>query len=162
MKSRFPGITSTAVPDSTSFASASSTRRASPSSIFAGPIFMSAREKNIDTQFDFDDNAVGGGFVGAVHRVRDGLVLGFGLSVIDQYQDNARTFPIFIVNWEITGDLRLATSTEGGMYPSLELIFDYDQNKEVAVGVSYRYSRFRLDNDGLAPGGVGQVTDRAE
>lgn len=126
--------------------------------VFGGPIFLQAREDSIEWDIDFDENSLFGGFVGVSNRVDDTLLIGGGFAIIDQYQTRARFVPIFILDWAITSDLRLSTLTASSEeQQGIELIFDLDRNKQIAAGLGYRRSRFRLDGSGVAPDGVGEV-----
>lgn len=85
------------------------------------------------------------------------LILGAGVGVFRQVNDT-KVFPILIVQWQIDDRWRLANPFRAG--PSggagLELAYAFDDNWEAAVGGSYRSYRFRLDDQGIAPNGVGE------
>ena len=46
----------------------------------------------------------------------------------------------------------------GAAITGAELIWDLGRGWEVGLGGRYEYRRFRLDDDGIAPDGVGQET----
>jgi hypothetical protein len=85
------------------------------------------------------------------------LVLGGGVSVFRQI-DETKVFPFLILHWQIDDRWRLANPFRAG--PSggagLELAYAIDDNWEIAGGGAYRSYRFRLDDHGIAPGGVGE------
>jgi hypothetical protein len=85
------------------------------------------------------------------------LALGAGVGVFRQL-DETKVFPVFIVRWQIDDKWRLANPFRAG--PSggagLELVYAINDNWEVAGGAAYRSYRFRMDDQGFAPRGVGE------
>ena len=123
-------------------------------SIFGGPVLQSARESGAD----WGDSFIGGGVLGASYRFTDDLTLGGGLIVVSQIEDDPRLSPIVIVHWKINDSLslenRIGSSASG--QPGIELIYAPLPQWEFAVGGSSQFARFRLDDAGIAPNGVGQ------
>jgi hypothetical protein len=67
---------------------------------------------------------------------------------------------VVIIDWAISDDLRLRSGREGGGLPfsGTELIWSYSNEWEFALGATYRHERrFRLDDSGIAPDGVGRM-----
>ncbi len=123
--------------------------------VFAGPVFQFAREDNVD----LDDSFIGGGVVGATYEVSSALTVGGGIGVVSQIEDDARFFPVIVLEWEISDTLRLTSQTTGAAGRSgLELVYDLGNDWETAIGGSYDFRRFRLDDTGIAPDGVGEET----
>lgn len=95
---------------------------------------------------------------GASYRVSERLTLGPGLGISSELEDDMSIFPLLIVDWEITDNLRLETgghtAAMGG--PGLQLRWTYSPAWEFAIGGRYEKRRFRLDDTGVAPGGVGE------
>ena len=121
--------------------------------LFGGPVFQFAREDSAD----LDDSFIGGGVIGATYEVNSSLTVGGGLGMVSQIEDDPRIFPVIVLDWEISDTLRLTSKTAGAAGRSgLELIYDFADNWEAAIGGSYEFRRFRLDDDGVAPGGVGE------
>ena len=121
--------------------------------LFGGPVFQIAREDSAD----LDDSFIGGAVIGATYAVNSSLTVGGGLGLVSQIEDDARLFPVIVVDWEISDTLRLTSKTAGAAGRSgLELVYDFANDWEVAIGGSYEFRRFRLDDDGVAPGGVGE------
>ena len=122
---------------------------------FAGPVFQFAREDNAD----LDDSFIGGGVVGATYKVSSALTVGGGLGLVSQIEDDPRFFPVIVLDWEISDTLRLTSQTTGASGRSgLELVYDLGNDWETAIGGSYDFRRFRLDDEGIAPDGVGEET----
>ncbi|MCZ6543004.1 MAG: hypothetical protein O6768_05005 [Planctomycetota bacterium] len=124
--------------------------------ISSGPVVQFSRE----TGADWDDSLIGGAVVSATHVFNDRLMVGGGFGIVSQIEDDARVVPIIVLNWQLKEKLRLSTlggaGASGGT--SLELIYDLGHGWEAALGGRYDFRRFRLDNTGVAPGGVGEET----
>ncbi len=121
--------------------------------VFGGPVFQFAREDNVG----LDDSFIGGGVVGATYEVSSALTVGGGIGVVSQIEDDARFFPVIVLEWEISDTLRLTSQTTGAAGLSgLELVYDLGNDWEAAIGGSYDFRRFRLNDEGIAPGGVGE------
>lgn len=103
-------------------------------------------------------DAVAYGAVFAVsHSFRPGLVLGLGAGVFSNIEKTT-FFPYIAVNWQINEQLRLInpfrTSPAGPA--GLELAYAFNRNWELGIGGAYRSYRFRLDEDGPLPNGIGE------
>lgn len=104
------------------------------------------------------DDAFGYGAVFAVsYRVSPAFTLGAGAGVFRRTEET-KGFPYIAVDWKITEDLRLSnpfrTSPSGPA--GLELSWRISDRWEIAAGGAYRSFRFRLDDSGVAPDGVGE------
>lgn len=126
--------------------------------LFAGPVLRWAREDG----GDWDDSFTGGAVVGGTYRASSDLSVGLGVGIITQIEDDARFFPIFMVNWRINDQWRLRSATDeaaGGAFGGgLELIYDLGDKWEAGVGFRYEFHRFKLAKSGVVPGGVGEET----
>ncbi len=98
-----------------------------------------------------------GAVMSAARRFSKDLTLGLGAGVFRQI-DQTKVFPYLIVNWNITDKLRLSNPLPAG--PSggagLELSYALSQKWTLAGGGAYRSYRFRLNDTGPVPGGIGQ------
>jgi len=85
------------------------------------------------------------------------LMLGAGVGVVRQI-DDTKVFPFLIVNWQIDDRWRLGNPFPAGPAggAGLELTYAPDDRWEFAGGSAYRSTRYRLDDAGIAPGGVGE------
>lgn len=118
-----------------------------------GPIAESSRESGAD----FEDSWSYGGFVGVGNQFSDSFYFGGGVGVQTRLEADVRIFPLILVHWDITDNLRLVNrpSPISGGRTSLELLWDFDNGWDIAGGGGYYFRRFRLDDSGLAPNGVG-------
>ena len=98
-----------------------------------------------------------GALLTATRTVSPDLVLGFGLGVFRQIDEN-KVFPFLLVNWKISDRLRLGNPLQAGPAggAGLELAYALSERWEVGGGGSYRSYRFRLNDDGPVPGGIGE------
>ena len=83
--------------------------------------------------------------------------IGLGVGVYDTL-DETRAFPYLVVDWEFNDRWSVANPLAAGPTgpAGLELRYRFDNNWIVGAGGAYRTYRFRLDDAGLAPGGVGE------
>jgi hypothetical protein len=107
---------------------------------------------------DFGDSVIGGGAIGAVYSFHDRLSLGGGVGVRSQILDDVLIYPIVVVEWAITDELRLSTRLTSGWanQTGAELIYELKEGVDVGVAAVFDYQRFRLSDDNPdAPGGAG-------
>lgn len=106
---------------------------------------------------DFHEAVSYSGVLTATHVYSPDLMLGVGVALFDQLEKTS-FFPFIAVRWLITPEWRLANPFRGGPVgpAGLELAYLPDNQWELAAGGAYRTFRFRLDEDGLMPNGVGE------
>jgi hypothetical protein len=99
-----------------------------------------------------------GGVVSAGKRVGDTLTLGVGAGVFYRLEE-VSVFPYLVVDWRITERVRLSNPLRAGPTgpAGLELVCAVSGGWDAGFGGAYRSIRFRLDDEGVAPGGVGEV-----
>lgn len=121
---------------------------------FGGPSIRFGAESGAN----LDDGLSAGGFLGAGYRVSDRLTIGPGIGLFSEIEGSVDVFPVLIVNWRIRDDLTLRTGggTGASRGPGLELAWQLDDSLEFALGSRYDSDRFRLDDEGVAPDGVGE------
>ncbi len=108
---------------------------------------------------DRDDGRTWGAFAGFGWRFSDTLTLGPAFGAYTEIgSDDLDVFPAIIVDWQITDRARLTTGPTLGATQGPGLAFDYAVTDDLRLGVAGRYEniRFRLNDDGPAPGGIGQ------
>lgn len=122
--------------------------------LFAIPTARVTKESGADS----DDALTGGGFAGFSYRVSDRLTIGPGVGVITQIEDSATVFPVLIIDWKITDTLSLGTGRGLGATLGPGLALDWKPLKKwnFTLGGRYERLRFRLDNGGASPRGVGE------
>ncbi|MFK7940434.1 MAG: hypothetical protein AB8B82_13725 [Roseovarius sp.] len=100
-----------------------------------------------------------GVFGGVSWQVSDGLRIGPAFGAFTELEgSDINLFPALIVDWQITDRVSLETgagigATQG---PGVRLSYAYSDAVDLSLGVRYENTEFRLDNTGLAPGGLGQ------
>ncbi len=111
-------------------------------------------------EHDFSDGLVGGGSAGFIQRYSPTLTLGLGVGIIGQIHDDPYVFPVLVLDWEISENLRVTSDlvTRFGSQTGVELVWTPNSEWSVGVGISYDYSRFRLNDSGIAPNGAGEAT----
>ncbi len=100
-----------------------------------------------------------GGILSYTRERPGGLTLGLGAALFSGLED-VWGFPFVAVRWQISESLRLSNpSPLGPATPAgLELSWRFASRWELGAGACYRSERFRLDDDGAAPGGIGEWT----
>ena len=111
-----------------------------------------------DGESGADDETTYGLYAAAAWRLSDSLTIGPGLGAFTRLENSTRFFPILAIDWDINERLNL--STGGGLAASRGpgLTLNWQLNEDWSLGVSGRYEdiEFRLDDEGIAPGGVGR------
>jgi hypothetical protein len=110
---------------------------------------------------DREDGQTAGAFLGFAWQFSDRLTLGPAFGIFSELEsDSPNIFPAILVDWEITDRARLSTGPAIGATQGPGLSFDYGVTDRLRLGIAGRYEniRFRLDDDGPAPGGIGQDT----
>ncbi len=122
--------------------------------VFGGPMGQFSRESGAS----WEKSLIGGGFGGVSYKFDENLTIGGGMGVVTQLSDGPRLFPIVVLDWNLTDALRLTSTTAASAAgeSGLELIYEVVEGIEVAAGTAMRYRRFRLDDSGAAPRGIGQ------
>jgi hypothetical protein len=99
---------------------------------------------------DFSDTITGGGLGGASYQVTPSLRLGAGISVSDNLaEDDVFVLPFPIIQWDITGDLRLETAGRGA-----RLAYQLHEDWTLALEAGFERREYRLDDNGPLPGGA--------
>jgi hypothetical protein len=118
------------------------------------PSVQSAKESGAD----WADSIQAGAVVAAAYRFSPGLTLGLGAGLFSGLEE-FRGFPFVVVRWQIADRLLLANPFRPGPTgpAGLELTYFLGDGWEVGVGSAWRSFRFRLDDQGPAPEGIGEV-----
>lgn len=113
---------------------------------FVGGRIQSAGESGAD----FSDTLTGGGLGGASYQVTSSLRLGAGISISDNLaEDDVFVLPFPIIQWDITGDLRLETAGRGA-----RLAYQIHKDWSLALEAGFERREYRLDDNGPLPGGA--------
>lgn len=130
-------------------------------SLWGGPRFIHMVEDDHGDDEDTDGGVwTAGGSIGVTYRASDTLTLGGGVAVQSQLEDSISIFPIIILNWQFAPDWTLRTTGGGGtgFGGGAELAWTFCKGWEAAIGARYETRRFRLNQDDIAPDGIGQET----
>lgn len=97
-----------------------------------------------------------GAVFGASYRFNNKSRIGAGLSAYNRLNET-KLFPFLSINLQLTDNLRLGNPLRAGPTgpAGIELAYKFDKTWEVAIGRAFRSFRFRLDDTGTAPGGIG-------
>jgi hypothetical protein len=124
--------------------------------IFAVPTLRWAAEADAA----LNDGLIAGLLAAASYRFSDRLTIGPGIGVFSELEDGVDWFPILAVDWRISDRLSLRTGRGLGASrgPGLTLRWEANERWSFSLGSRYEKERFRLDDRGIAPGGIGQET----
>lgn len=120
-----------------------------------GGIVMLSRE----TDADWGDGLTGGGTFGVDYRHSESLFLSVGLGVITQLEDDVTAVPMVGLQWLPAEQwvVRVgALPVNGGATAGVEAAYQFNEQWQAGLGLLYRQDRFRLDDSGPAPDGVGE------
>jgi hypothetical protein len=122
--------------------------------VFAIPTLRFVAESGAE----LEDAMQGGGFAGISYRFGDRLTIGPGIGVMSEIEDSATVFPVLIIKWKMTDRLSLETGRGLGatLGPGLVLGWKVSDKWNLSIGGRYEKLRFRLDDKGIAPNGIGQ------
>lgn len=121
----------------------------------AGGVFMFSRE----TDADWSTSFTGGGVAGVDYRHSETFFVSVGMGVTSQLEDDAQVVPAVGLNW-LPADrwtVRLgAVPVSGGALAGGEVEYELSDPLRLGLGVLYSQRRFRLNDEGVAPDGVGE------
>jgi hypothetical protein len=120
-----------------------------------GGLVMLSREFDAD----WGDSFTGGGTLGVDYRHSESLFVSLGLGVITQIEDDVTAVPMVALQWLPADQWALrvgAVPVNGGALAGAEVAYELSDQWELGLGLLYREDRFRLDDSGPAPDGVGQ------
>lgn len=124
-------------------------------SVFGGPAIGFSAEDGAD----LSDSFTGGGIAGFGYRANDRLTVGVALGVFSRLEDDAAILPLPIVNWRFAEDWSLhigfqEVAANGGV--GAKISYNLNEKWQLGGGVQFQQRRFRLDEDGPVPDGVGR------
>ncbi len=122
--------------------------------LFFGPSVQSAWESGAD----FDDGITIGGTIGFSYRVTDDLTLGLMAGIRDEIEDDVDVIVLPLVEWDISDHWRIGSvgGPSSFLVSGVQLSYRPDDSWLFGLGAGYSRNRFRLDDDGVAPDGVGE------
>lgn len=104
------------------------------------------------------DSRTYGLFAAAFWRIDENLTIGPGIGLFSRLEDGTRVFPILAIDWNINERWNLSTGRGLAASQGPGLTLSYKISQHWSLGFSGRYEdiEFRLDQEGVAPGGVGR------
>ena len=99
------------------------------------------------------------GLFGAIAwRLNDDLTIGPGFGVFSRLESGTTFFPVLAIDWNINDHWNLSTGRGLASSRGPGLTLSYKLNEDWSFGLTGRYEdlEFRLDDEGLAPGGIGR------
>jgi hypothetical protein len=123
--------------------------------LLGGPIIDYSGESGAD----FYDS-ITFGWIGAFRwQVSESFAFGLGLQISDRLEDSTAFYPTFILNWQVT-DRLLVRNTDFNLGAAggtgAEAMYDLTDRLSVGAGFQAQIREFRLDENGVAPNGVGR------
>jgi hypothetical protein len=124
--------------------------------LFGGPVVAMEAEDGAD----YSNAVTAGAQFGVRWRQSEDFNIGLGVTAISQVDDDPWVMPLVFFNWDFEENWTLRAGafdigSQGG--PGLEVAWLFAPRWEAALGFNYERRRFRLDDSGVAPEGVGQV-----
>lgn len=104
------------------------------------------------------DSNTWGIFAAVTWRLNKDLTIGPGIGVFSRLEDSTKVFPVLAIDWNISDRWNLSTGRGLASSQGPGLTLSYKLNEDWSLGVAGRYENveFRLDDKGVAPGGVGR------
>jgi hypothetical protein len=127
------------------------------STLFVIPTLRYNGERDASTS----DSQTWGLLGGAAWRLSENLTIGPGLGAFSRLEGSTRVFPILLIDWSFGERWNLSTGRglAASQGPGLTLSYTLSPAWELGLTSRYEEIQFRLDEEGAAPGGVGE--DRA-
>lgn len=109
---------------------------------------------------DFSDSVIYGIGGGAEYQFNDKFRAGPGIAVITQLEDDPLIIPIITFAWEIADRWSASTriGTGSGIGFGAGISYEATETLSILAGGGYQSHRFRLDDQDIAPEGVGEST----
>ena len=123
-------------------------------------VFLSPQVRwDYESGADRSDSTTYGLFAGVAWKISDSLTIGPAFGAYSQLEESgADVFPAILVDWDITDRWNLNTGAGLGATggPGLTLGYKLSDTSRIALSARSESVRFRLDDKGLAPDGVGE------
>ncbi len=123
-------------------------------------VFVSPQVRwDYESGVDPSDGDTYGVFAGVAWEISDSLTIGPAIGAYSQLEDSgADVFPALLINWDINDRWNLNTGSGLGATRGPGLTLGYTINDSIKLALSARLEsvQFRLDENGVAPNGVGE------
>ena len=112
---------------------------------------------NKENGADTGDSTTYGLFAAYTWRISKSLTVGPGFGVFTKLDDGTKFFPVLAIDWNINDRWNLSTGSGVGSSQGTGLTLAYKLNQDWSFALSGRYENleFRLNEKGVAPGGLG-------
>ena len=113
---------------------------------------------NAESGASLNDGRTEGVIAGGTWRFGPDLSIGPGIGWFTRLGDGYTAFPILALDWNITDTLSLSTGRGLAASQGPGLTLTWKASEQVDLGLAGRYEtvRFRLDDSGPSPGGIGE------
>lgn len=107
---------------------------------------------------DNGDSFSYGATVFALKSIARGKSIGLGAGVFRQIDDDTDVFPFIAVDWRFNEKWRVSNPFDADVLgpAGLEISYSFSDKWHLGGGGVYRSFRFRLDDEGVAPNGIGE------
>ena len=123
-------------------------------------IFISPQARwDYEKDASMSDGFTYGALAGVSWRINDKLAIGPGFGAFTQLEESGLDFfPALLIDWQISDRLNFTTGSGLGATEGPGLTLNYNLDESLTFSLAWRYERiqFRLDDDGVGPGGVGE------
>jgi hypothetical protein len=104
------------------------------------------------------DSRTYGVYAAMAWRLRDNLTIGPGFGIFSRLENSTRFFPLLAIDWDISERWNLSTGRglAASQGPGLNLSYQLNDDWSLGLGGRYESVEFRLDQEGVAAGGVGR------
>lgn len=123
-------------------------------------VFLSPQVRwDYESGADKSDSTTYGIFGGVAWKISDSLTIGPAFGAYSQLEESgADVFPALLVDWDINERWNLNTGAGLGATggPGLTLGYKLSETSQLSLSARSESVRFRLDDKGLAPNGVGE------
>lgn len=104
------------------------------------------------------DSSTYGIYAAAAWQINESLLIGPGIGVFSRLENGSRIFPILAIDWDISERWNLGTGRglAASQGPGLALNFKLTESWTLGLAGRYEDLEFRLDDKGVAAGGVGR------
>ena len=122
----------------------------------AGPLLRFSGESGSN----FGDSLTYGGNIGFIYVPGPNVLIGLGLIINSRLEDDLLVVPGFVFNWKINNKFTLSSLLTGirtELGPNIKLLYSISSNLRTGINIGYEFERFRLDDKGIANGGIGDI-----
>ena len=115
---------------------------------------------NGESGADFGESLTYGGTLGFTYARGRTFLIGAGVFLSSRLERDVLVVPGVILNWQVTPKFRISsllTGVKTELGPRVRLSYDLGRGFGVALTGSYEFQKFRLDDRGEAPNGIGDV-----